>query len=334
MNHKWSTNLIPFGPTSDRFCPAGFRPAISTREKVLLAKQIEGLDGVELHFPSMFEEMTPAQMRAFLDEQGLECSIVSPVMASDPAWQLGSLSNPDPGVRADAVQRVKDAMDASVVLGANKLNVWLGQDGFDYPFQVDYRASWRNLVDSIGECASHNAEVQLCVEPKLKQPRAYSLLGTVPKVMLLINDVGLDNVGCLFDTGHALFTNENLGEQIVLLQERDKLFHLHFNDNYGDWDWDMVVGSVHYFAFVEALFWIRQTGYMGWFSLDQFPQREDPVKALSQSIRSVKQMERLLDRVDEQVLLDAVACHDAMAVREAVEDALAGAATGRMMTAR
>jgi len=322
MIHKWSTNLIPFGPTSDRFCPAGYRSVISTPEKILRARQIEGLDGVELHYPTMFEEMNPTETKAFLDEVGLECSIVTPVMASDPAWGLGSLSNPDVAIRRDAIQRVKDAMDASVDLGARQVNIWLGQDGFDYPFQVDYRASWRNLVEGISECANHNPDVRLCVEPKLKQPRTHSLLGTVSRVLLLIYDVGLDNVGCLFDTGHALLAYENLAEQVVLLQERGKLFHLHFNDNYGDWDWDMVVGSVHYFEFVEMLFWIGQMGYAGWYSLDQFPQHEDPVQALELSIRSVKQMERLLDRVNETVLLDAVAQHDYLVVREALEDAM------------
>ena len=322
MIHKWSTNLIPFGPASDRFCPTGFRPVVSTRQKILQAKQIEGLDGVELHYPAMFEEMTPAETKAFLDEVGLECSIVSPIMASDPAWGFGTLSNPDVAIRREAIQRVKESMDASVELGAMQLNVWLGQDGFDYPFQVDYRALWRNLVESIAECAAYNPAVRLCLEPKLKQPRSHSLLGTTSRVLLLIHDVGMDNVGCLFDTGHALFAYENFAEHIVLLQEKGKLFHLHFNDNYGDWDWDMVVGSVHYTEFVEALFWIRQTGYTGWYSLDQFPQREDPVKALALSIRTVKQMERLLDRVEEAVLLEAVSRHDYLAVHEALEEAM------------
>lgn len=318
MKHEWSTNLIPFGPAGDRFCPPGFRPAISTREKIMQAKQVEGLDGVELHYPAMFEEMSPAETSTFLDSVGLKCSIVTPIMAADPAWGFGTLSNPDPAVRRDAIRRVKDAMDASEELGAMQINLWLGQDGFDYPFQVDYQALWHNLVESVVECASHNPAIRLCVEPKPKQPRTHSLLGTVDRVLLLSHDVGMDNVGCLFDTGHALFASENFAEQVVLLQEKGKLFHLHFNDNYGDWDWDMVVGSVHYMEFVELLFWIRRIEYTGWYSLDQFPQREDPVKALTLSIRTVDQMERLLDRADETVLMEAISRHDYLAVHEAL----------------
>jgi xylose isomerase len=323
MTHKWSTNLIPFGPTADRFNPGGYRQDSDIETKISLASQIEGLDGVELHFPDMFKGTSPEAVAGVLESHNLECSIVSPTLSGDRLWENGSLSNPDDGIRKQAIQRVKEAMDASVTLGAKRLNIWMGQDGFDYPFQVDYGRQWRNLVDSLRECAAHNPEVRLCVEPKLKQPRTHSLLGTTAKVLLLLHDVDMDNAGCLFDTGHAFFAWENLAEQVVLLGEYGKLFHLHFNDNYGDWDWDMTVGSVHYIEFVELLYWLRRIGYDGWFSLDQFPQREDPVRALSASIRAVKRMEELLDRVDAGELGQKISEHDPLAVFELIESARA-----------
>lgn len=319
MRHRWSTNLVPFGPAGDRFNTAGFRSDTDTREKILAARQIEGLDGVELHFPILFVDDTPEEIKVFLDEVGLACSIVSPAMSSDPRWQHGSLSNDDAGLRRDAILRIQQAMDAAVVLDAYKLNVWLGQDGFDYPFQIDYDRAWRNLVDSIAACASYNPDVKLCIESKMKQPRGRSLLGTVAKVLLLIRDVGLPSVGCLFDTGHAFFASENLAEHVTLLSHYGKLFHLHFNDNYGDWDWDMAVGSVHHLEFLEMLYWLRRVDYDGWFSLDQFPQREDPVQALATSIRAVERMEEILDTVDESTITSAILKHDPLAVYELLE---------------
>lgn len=316
MTHRWSTNLVPFGPTGDRFNTSGFRSDITTREKLVAARQIVGLDGVELHYPTLFVDDTPEEIKSFLDEVGLACSVVSPAMSSDPRWQHGSLSNDDAAIRREAILRVQEAMDVAVVLGAHKLNVWLGQDGFDYPFQIDYRRAWRNLVESIAACASHNPDVKLCIESKMKQPRARSLLGTVSKVLLLIHDVGLANVGCLFDTGHAFFAHENLAEYVTLLDQYGKLFHLHFNDNYGDWDWDMTVGSVHHFEFFEMLYWLKKIGYEGWYSLDQFPQREDPIQALTTSIRAVKRMEEVLDTVDEEMIASAIKRHDPLAVYE------------------
>lgn len=307
MKHRWSTNLIPFGSGGDKFVPSGYRSALSTKERVLQASKIPGLDGVELHFPGMFEEMDPVATKAFLENVGLDCSIVTPQMANEPAWRMGTLSNPDPTLRGEAIARVKAAMDASVELGASRINLWLGQDGFDYPFQVDYGALWGNLRESVAECAKHNPKVKICVEPKSKEPRCRSLLGTVPRVLLLVGDVAMANVGVLLDTGHALYALENLAEQAVDLIDRNKLFHLHFNDNYGDWDWDMVVGSVHFYEFLELLFWLNLKGYDGWYSLDQYPKREDPAKALAMSIRVIENMETVLEDVDERLILDAVA---------------------------
>jgi hypothetical protein len=49
---------------------------------------------------------------------------------------------------------------------------------------------------------------------------------------------------------------ENVAEAAVMLSMYgDKLFHLHFNDNYRFWDDDMIVGSVHFVEYVELLFW-------------------------------------------------------------------------------
>jgi hypothetical protein len=36
------------------------------------------------------------------------------------------------------------------------MTLWLGQDGFDYPFQADHRALWEMMITAIGEVAKHN----------------------------------------------------------------------------------------------------------------------------------------------------------------------------------
>jgi sugar phosphate isomerase/epimerase len=74
-----------------------------------------------------------------------------------------------------------------------------------------------------------------------------------------------------------------------------KLFHLHFNDNYRSWDDDMIVGSVHLVEYLELLFWLREIGYDGWYSMDQYPYREDAQGALRSSVKFLKALDRLLD---------------------------------------
>ncbi len=67
------------------------------------------------------------------------------------------------------------------------------------------------------------------------------------------------------------------------------------NDNYRSWDDDMIVGSIHLAEYVELLFWLKEVGYEGWYSMDQYPYREEAQGALRESIEFLKAIERILD---------------------------------------
>jgi xylose isomerase len=110
-------------------------------------------------------------------------------------------------------------------------------------------------------------------------------------------------VGVCIDTGHAFVAGENVAESIVILQEYGrKLFHMHFNDNYGTWDDDMIVGSVHFPRYIEMLFWLKETKYDGWLSMDQYPYREDGQGALRESVEFLQMIdEKLSDQVMQEI---------------------------------
>jgi xylose isomerase len=74
------------------------------------------------------------------------------------------------------------------------------------------------------------------------------------------------------------------------------LFHMHFNDNHGSWDDDMIVGSVHSTCYIELMFWLKKTGYKGWLSMDQYPYREDAIDAISESILWIKKYEQIVNQ--------------------------------------
>jgi len=96
----------------------------------------------------------------------------------------------------------------------------------------------------------------------------HSLISTVGKALLIAEEIELDNVGVNMDTGHALMGFENLAESAVLLHRYKRLFYLHLNDNYRDWDYDMIVGGVHIWETLELLYWLNKLGYDGWYTLD------------------------------------------------------------------
>jgi xylose isomerase len=91
--------------------------------------------------------------------------------------------------------------------------------------------------------------------------------------------------------------SENVAESAVLLQHYgNKLFHMHFNDNYRTWDDDMIVGSLHMVEYFELLFWLKETHYEGWYSMDQYPYREDGAAAVGESVAFLRAIEELLTK--------------------------------------
>jgi xylose isomerase len=86
----------------------------------------------------------------------------------------------------------------------------------------------------------------------------------------------------------------------------------------------MAVGSVHLLETLEFLSALRQIHWQGPLLLDQFPFREDPVLAAQASIRTIRGMERLLDRLDLRALAAAQGQQSALEAQRIVLDALLG----------
>lgn len=322
-NNAWpriSTHLGYFSPSGDRYNPAGYRDDIPVKERISLASQVEGLDGVELHFPGMVQVDTAGEMKAFLDEKGLRCPILSVSVWGHRKWGLGSLTCPDPSVRRDAVETIAQGMGVSKTVGANMINLWLGQDGFDYPFQSDYGKAVEWLIEGLRECAVYDPQVKICLEPKLKEPRTHLAVESTAKVLWLADKVGTPNLGALLDVGHAFQSYESPAQSAVLLQREGRLFHLHFSDNYGDWDWDMIPGTVRFWEHIELMFWLRESGYTGWHSIDITMPRGDPLLACRQSVNNLRRLWKQMLRLDHDQIMANLARPDHPYNLQAVAD--------------
>ena len=70
---------------------------------------------------------------------------------------------------------------------------------------------------------------------------------------------------------------------------------MHFNDNHGSWDDDMMVGAVHSTIYIDLLFHLKKIGYEGWLSMDQYPYREDATDAIGESVQWVRNFELIVD---------------------------------------
>jgi len=300
---KYSICLGAFAPCADRFVTAGYHQELSLQEMLDMAAAVEESAAVEMDYPFMEPAGTDVGiMRKMLDQAGVKVCGLEIDHYGAPKWQFGALTTEDDKLRREAIEISKNGMDAAVELGADQINLWFGHDGYDYPMEADYPVYWQRTIDGIREIAAHRADVKVCIEYKPKEPRVHSLVSTVGKTLLVANATGMDNVGVNIDTGHALMGFENLADSAMLCQHFNKMFYLHLNDNYREWDHDMIVGSVHVWETLELLYWLNKVGYDGWYSLDIYPYRQDPIAACRESLRNLIKLTAIAESLDEAKL--------------------------------
>lgn len=307
---KFSVPTVCLGKQSDRF--ATYRDDVDLESKFALASQIEGLNGVAVLYPTETDNIDT--IRELCSKYDLKISEVLVDVFTKKEFMYGSFSNHSETVRNKAIRITREAMDIARELDS-LVNPWPGQDGYDYIFQINYRKAWERFVESLERCAVYDKRVKIAIEYKIKEPRTHCLLGTVGKALHLCNMVNMPNLGITMDTGHCYMAGENPAESAVLLDMNDKLFNVHVNDNYADWDWDLIPGTLLSPFLAEFLFWLKVIAYNGWILIDVFPRREDPVSVFSYAIRKTKGLERRIEeigissikeRVDEENILQSL----------------------------
>ncbi|MFV0634116.1 sugar phosphate isomerase/epimerase family protein [Demequina sp.] len=317
---KFGAGLWHFASYVDRYATDGYAPPVTTLEQIARAGRVDDLSVVDVPYP-FTEGVTIDQVKAALVEHGLEAIGVTPEIYLR-KFSKGAFTHPDPAVRAELLEFLNEAADVVRALGAQYLKVWPGQDGWDYPFQVDHRQQWRLAVDGMRELAQANSDIKIVIEYKPREPRGKMFWDSAAKTALGIKEMGVDNVGVLLDFGHALYGGESPSASAQLLIDQGLLWGMDVNDNLRGWDDDLVVGTVHPVEVFEFFYTLKVNGWEGVWQLDQFPFREDTVEAANLSIRFLKALHRALDELDVEALRAAQLRQDAMGAQRIVQDVL------------
>ncbi len=322
---RFSANINTFNAGADRYVLSGYGERYSTDQLIRFATTIEDLSGVELVGMWHVNDDNVEKIRRQVGDAGLEVTCVTPDIWASSKWGKGSFTSNDPAIRRAAVQEVKRSMEWAKQLNCEVIDLWFGQDGYDYPLQANFMKAWDWMIEGVAECAGHVPDVKIVLEYKPKEPRTHCFLATVGKTLLLIDKVNKPNVGAMIDVGHALMGYENTAESAALLKYfGDRLFYMHFNDNWRLWDDDMTVGSVHTIETLELIYWLDRLDYTGWYALDIFPYRENGVRAATESIRWIKGLQQLLDKIGREKIAAVIDSGDAMEATALVRQALLG----------
>ena len=207
------------------------------------------------------------------------------------------------------------------------MTLWMGQDGFDYSFQADYAELWNRSIDALTELADHNPAVDLGIEYKPNEPRAFALMPDVATTLLAAREVDRPNVGVTLDFAHVLYADEMPAHSVHLVSRNSRLLGVHLNDGYGKRDDGLMVGTVHPIQTVELFVELANVGYCGVIYLDTFPDKSglDPVEECRTNIANAERLRSLACGLKGNAELQgAIRRQDATISQRIVSEALYG----------
>jgi len=274
---------------------------------------------VALHFPwDSVEDY--GTVREHLGALGLRVGAINPNLFQDADYRLGSLTNPDPVIRAKALDHLLECVQIAIALGGDAQSLWLA-DGTNYAGQDDLRARRRRLEDGLSQLyASLPDGHELLVEYKLFEPAFYATeIADWGSAILLCQRLG-PRARVLVDLGHHA-QGVNVEQIVALLADEERLGGFHFNNRkYADDD--LIVGSVNPFElfliFCELVGAGRELPRL---TIDQSHNIEPKVEAMVLSVVNLQEAYAKALLVDRHALTAAQEASDVLAGHEILLDA-------------
>lgn len=246
----------------------------------------EGYDGVEIPIFEGTPETHAANGKR-LDDLGLRRIGVGIVQSAD----ANPMSQDEANWRA-GVDHLKWMVDCAAEAGLEVLCGPFFQPLATFSGRGPTEAETSALIRAHREMAAHakGTGVAIAVEP-LNRFECYGLT-TLAQATRVVEAVGADNYGCLFDTFHANIEERDVGEAIRTAGEA--ITHVHISEN------DRGVPGRGHVDFAEIFAALKAIGYDGWLVVEAFGQ------ALPDLAAATRVWRPLFDR-DEDVYREGLA---------------------------
>jgi L-rhamnose isomerase/sugar isomerase len=301
-------------------------------EKLADAAMVHRLTGVAptvaLHIPwDRVEDY--AALAKFAGEHGIGIGAINANVFQDDDYKLGSVTNPDPGVRRKAIDHLLECVDIMDATGSHDLKLWFS-DGTNYPGQDSIRARQDRLAAALREVYDRLGQHQrMLLEYKLFEPAFYTT--DVP-------DWGTSYAHCIelgdkatvcIDTGHHA-PGTNIEFIVAFLLRAGKLGAFDFNSRFYADD-DLMVGAADPFQLFRILHEIVAADALGEgytsggapiaYMLDQCHNIEAKIPAIIRSVLNVQEATAKALLVDVDALDAAQTGGDVLGANAVLMDA-------------
>lgn len=287
-------------------------------EKVFGAFKELGLGYVDLNYPEHVEGFEASDMNGLLTENNLKLNGVALRFRNE--FINGELGNANPKVAKSALDLCKDAADYCRAAGGKVVTIWLGFDGFDYSFQINYQKVWDQIRDAFIEIADYAPDLEISIEYKPFQPRAYAFIDSMGVTGMMLNEINRENVGVTLDYCHMLMKHENPAFAADIFGGQGKLYGVHLNDGYGLNDDGLMIGSATPFKTLEFLYYMKKHDFDGVVYFDTFPIIEHASKECEQNMKMINLLDRMIDSVGLAHIQSIIDKNDAVAANQLMID--------------
>jgi L-rhamnose isomerase/sugar isomerase len=215
--------------------------ATTTEEKFADAGQVHAFTGccptVALHVKWDF----PCD-KSVAATYGVAVGSINPNLFEDQIYKHGSLGNPDPKIRAEAIRHLIDSVEIAKRTGSRDLSLWFA-DGSNFPgtANIRHRRAWFEE----GLKAMHarlDPDQRILLEYKPFEPAFYHTDIADWGMSLLLARAAGPQARVLVDTGHH-YQAQNIEQIVSWLLAENMLGGFHFNDRrYADDD--LTLGSI------------------------------------------------------------------------------------------
>ena len=106
-------------------------------------RNLPGITHLEFNYPEHLKGYDLKELRQHMGSLGVN-GVALRFRGNE--FMEGEFAGTDSAVSRQSVRLCKEAADACQALGGQVITIWLGFDGFDYPFQVDYEKNW-NIIE-------------------------------------------------------------------------------------------------------------------------------------------------------------------------------------------
>ncbi|MFJ9786653.1 L-rhamnose isomerase [Amycolatopsis sp. NPDC101161] len=263
-------------------------------------------------------------LTVYARDQGVEIGAINTNVFQDEDYKLGSVTNPDAGIRRKATDHLLEAISIMDATGSRDLKLWFS-DGINYPGQDDIRDRQDRLAAALKETYDRlGGNQRMLLEYKLFEPAFYAT--DVP-------DWGTSYAHCVelgeratvcIDTGHHA-PGTNIEFIVAFLLRAGKLGAFDFNSRFYADD-DLMVGAADPFQLFRIMYEIVRgdaldPAYGIAFMLDQCHNIEAKIPAIIRSVMNVQEATAKALLVDRPALRVAQQAGDVLAANAVLMDA-------------